>query len=909
MAFKRFGFGAGLMDRDLMGRVDVDSYHRGCSVLENFEVFQTGAIRRRCGSRFVADLGDVPLALGAFRWSDGQISLLVVMRHEVRVYSSVSGVLIFRQAYDAAEGMVRMLQINDLVIILNNKRMPCTLKNIGGIFSLEEIAWKYAPLEGSWDQDFPLSFSAAGLCYVAERWDSFEKGESSGGSSGGGTVDVNHVYHSWDFATYCPNQPEPASGANRVEWIAPKLTYDSGLKRDVYYWYRNVREWGRTESTQIWCYFPSIKILKGQIYKISLPGNWAGNILIEQSSNNANWSAKLTAIGSYEKEFQASDDIYIRFRLLTYSALNWVERPQIIVFDRIVLPDPANEVKWANYRSWKLYPNEIIAVKHKVGEEKSGYWKGLLHDGVSDANLRTTSYSAGTKLRGTPRDGIIGYWTCKKAWTANNNALTTNNLNLYPQHFEPGLGFAWTLVGGAWQLESKNLTSYVKSAVQSSIDGNTWQNHITQIDTTQPSVDITMTGDNGGEPLLMRAVILEHASGLDTGTINKAFVRKNYTMVHYLKIVRINDDGTFNYQLLNHTWMFDVINTWDWDKAAFRHQNGYPSAAAMHAGRLVFAGTEAQPLTLWFSSVDDLFNYRTGTDTADAMTLTVAATQQSNIVWLASSGAALLAGTTTGEIAVRSVKDVLSSATASAEQHSNCGSCPATSVMLTTDAIMFIDRSGIRLRRMSYSLESEFYSARDMTVFASGVLSGGVVGMCWQRAPQPVAWVVPATGINAGKLCGMLYNPDQQISSWFVWDVGAQVMAVACTSTGDAVDPLFYIVERGEKICLETIDWQERGMDGVGGVETSFKATVVTTPLDSVDVFGTKGAVSNLHILMSGVDVEGAELSVGGTWSPCASVTGDGWVKVQGMSNGQYIRQIGIRLATGHGKLLAATLE
>lgn len=908
-AFKRFGFGAGLMDRDLSGRVDVDTYHRGCSVLENFELFQTGAIRRRCGSRFIADLGKMPLTLGAFRWSDGQISLVVVMEHEIRVYSSVSGVLIFKQAYDASGGNVRLMQINDLVIVLNNKRMPCSLKNVGGVFGFEELKWKYAPLEGSWDQDFPLSFSAAGLCYVAETWDSFGKGDGGEPSGGGGTVDVNHVYHSWDFAAYCPNQPEPDPGIlNRVEWISPVAAYDSGLQRDIYYWWRHVREWHNTQSTQIWCYFPSIKILKGQMYKISFPGNWAGNILIEQSSNNADWTPKLTIIGSYENEFQASDDIYIRFRLLGYSALNWVERPQIIVFDRIVMPDPASEVKWANYHGWQLHPNEILAVKHKVGEEKSGYWKGLLQDGVSDANLRTASYSVGTKLRGVPRDGIIGYWVCKKAWRANSNALTTNNLNLYPQYFEPGLEFAWTVVGGAYQLESKNLTSYVKSAVQSSVDGTVWQNHFTQVDTTQPSVDIVMTGDNGGEPLLMRAVILEHASGLDISTINKSFIRKNFSMIHYLKIVRINDDGTFNYQLLNHAWMFDVANTWDWDKAAFRQQNGYPVAAAMHAGRLVFAGTEAQPLTLWFSTVDDLFNFRTGTDTADSMTLTVSATQQSNIVWLASSGAALLAGTTNGEIAIRSVKDILSSATAAAEQHSNCGSCPATSVLLTTDAIMFIDRSGVRLRRMSYSLESEFYTARDMTVFASGVLSGGVRGMCWQRAPQPVAWVIPETGEHASKLCGMLYNPDQQISSWFVWDVGAQILAISCTSTGEAIDPLYYIVVRGEKVCLESLDWQERETDSAGGEESGFKATVITTPLDSLDIFGVKGTVSNLHLLMSGVDLSGAEISTGASWSPVPAISGDGWVQMQGISNGQYIRHIGVRIAAGHGKLLAATL-
>lgn len=106
------------------------------------------------------------------------------------------------------------------------------------------------------------------------------------------------------------------------------------------------------------------------------------------------------------------------------------------------------------------------------------------------------------------------------------------------------------------------------------------------------------------------------------------------------------------------------------------------------------------------------------------MLLTLVSSQQSELVWAASSGTALLCGTTCGEVAVRSIKaDVLSSSSAVAEQHSNCGSFSTSDVLMTTDAIMFVDRSGKRLRRISYSMDSEFYFARDMTVFSYGVLS------------------------------------------------------------------------------------------------------------------------------------------------------------------------------------------
>ena len=63
MKFSRFGFGSGLMSRDLAGRVDVDGVSRACVEMKNFELLQSGAVRRRFGSRWLADLSGRPVAI------------------------------------------------------------------------------------------------------------------------------------------------------------------------------------------------------------------------------------------------------------------------------------------------------------------------------------------------------------------------------------------------------------------------------------------------------------------------------------------------------------------------------------------------------------------------------------------------------------------------------------------------------------------------------------------------------------------------------------------------------------------------------------------------------------------------------------------------------------------------------
>lgn len=73
-------------------------------------------------------------------------------------YFSEDGVKLFRCAYDSNGGIVRMRQINDLVIITNSNRLPVKLTNRGGVYDVAEITWDHYPLEGSFNQSFPLSF-------------------------------------------------------------------------------------------------------------------------------------------------------------------------------------------------------------------------------------------------------------------------------------------------------------------------------------------------------------------------------------------------------------------------------------------------------------------------------------------------------------------------------------------------------------------------------------------------------------------------------------------------------------------------------------------------------------------------------------------------------------------------------
>lgn len=910
MKFSRFGFGSGLMSRDLAGRVDVDGVSRACVEMKNFELLQSGAVRRRFGSRWLADLSGRPVAMQAFRWSNGMLAVVVVLDAELIIFSE-DGVKLFRCAYDSNGGIVRMRQINDLVIITNSNRLPVKLTNRGGVYDVAEITWDHYPLEGSFNQSFPLSFSGVNF-RVADAWDFCERGETGENTlePGEEVVEVDRKTYSFSFGQYVAAHQKYAGVIGGYPcWIYANYESSAGW----YHWQlgRSVHEM----TGDYYNYFPSVTVAGGKTYRFEFPGDWKGVIIIETSiDNGSSWQEKIRLDGITKSvEETVERDTLVRFKFSRYvSSTNWAEQPVIEVFRRMtVTPSEDGDVKRAEYDGKMFCVGDVLAIRHKISERKRYFDVSQHMNGLSAANLKTTSYAVGKKLY-SDISGIRKYWTCVKEWTADSTVASGADLDAWPSYFEPGIEFFRSVVSGEFEFGSVNKSDYNLWAVQTSSDGLRWENMITNVDSYTPNTEVILTGNNDGVPLLMRCVILEHDVNFTVSNMGKKyFKRKRFDLINYAEIVSLRDDGTGQVTLLNDPDMFDVRHCWEWDFFAFRKQNGFPVTCVLHAGRLVFGGTSGQPLTLWFSAVDDYFNFRIGENTSDAMLLTLVSSQQSELVWAASSGTALLCGTTCGEVAVRSIKaDVLSSSSAVAEQHSNCGSFSTSDVLMTTDAIMFVDRSGKRLRRISYSMDSEFYFARDMTVFSYGVLSGGINGMVWQRAPEPVAWVVPESGEYAGKLMGMLYNPDQELASWFCWDFGGDVVGLACTATGRAVDELFLAVQRDGEVMLEKMDWETRDYDCVGKKSVPFTAVLRTTQMDLPEFSGMKTVTPKVSVLMDEVDLTGAKCGCGsGSMQLFPVSEGNGWVNVVAPTDGQYKRALELSIARGHGLILAGAIS
>ena len=79
--------------------------------------------------------------------------------------------------------------------------------------------------------------------------------------------------------------------------------------------------------------------------------------------------------------------------------------------------------------------------------------------------------------------------------------------------------------------------------------------------------------------------------------------------------------------------------------------NNYPAVVSFFEQRLVFANTNLNPQTLWFSKSNEYENFTTGTNADDAMIFTIASNQVNSIRYLSASRS-LIVGTVGGEFLV-----------------------------------------------------------------------------------------------------------------------------------------------------------------------------------------------------------------------------------------------------------------
>ena len=204
----------------------------------------------------------------------------------------------------------------------------------------------------------------------------------------------------------------------------------------------------------------------------------------------------------------------------------------------------------------------------------------------------------------------------------------------------------------------------------------------------------------------------------------------------------------------------------DFALGSFSDTTGYPACVTFFEQRLVFAGTTAQPQTLFFSrsadyeNFDDQYHETVADD--DAIVYTIASNQVNAIRFLTATRT-LIIGTAGGEFAVNGagVGEAITPTNILINKQSNHGAANVDGIAVG-NATLFLQRAKRKIRELAYNFDVDGYTAPDLTILAEHITESGIIQMAYQEEPNSIVWCVRTDG----QLLGFTYQREQQVTAW-----------------------------------------------------------------------------------------------------------------------------------------------
>jgi len=250
------------------------------------------------------------------------------------------------------------------------------------------------------------------------------------------------------------------------------------------------------------------------------------------------------------------------------------------------------------------------------------------------------------------------------------------------------------------------------------------------------------------------------------------------------------------------TYVYSSVNitTTKWYLGAFSDTTGHPACVSFFEQRLVFAGTNTEPQTLYFSKSGDYENFAAGTVADDAMIYTIASNQVNRIRYLKSQRT-LVVGTTGGEFTVSAdgTDAAVTPTNVTIKKQSSYGTADVDA-LTAGNAIIFLQRAKRKIRELAYNFDSDGYVAPDLTILNDDITNSGINEFCYQQEPTSILWCVRDDGI----LAGLTYQRSENVVAWHRQKLGGTfgttgygiVESVASISGTLDEDELWIIVKR-----------------------------------------------------------------------------------------------------------------
>lgn len=200
---------------------------------------------------------------------------------------------------------------------------------------------------------------------------------------------------------------------------------------------------------------------------------------------------------------------------------------------------------------------------------------------------------------------------------------------------------------------------------------------------------------------------------------------------------------------------------WSLESSVWGGANGYPRAVTLHEQRLIAAGSDGFPQTIWGSKTGVYLDFTQGTADDDGFSFKIASNQVNPITHLGQIKQMLVL-TYGGEFSVEGgVEKPVTPTNVQVKSQSAYG-CNAVRPARIGNELLFVQRSGRKVRAMSYQWNADAFGSPDLTVLAQHITETGIVDMAYQQEPDSILWCVRADGV----LVSLTVEREQDVVGW-----------------------------------------------------------------------------------------------------------------------------------------------
>ena len=343
--------------------------------------------------------------------------------------------------------------------------------------------------------------------------------------------------------------------------------------------------------------------------------------------------------------------------------------------------------------------------------------------------------------------------------------------------------------GKTWRLITRGNWGGTVQVEKSTDGGTTWKLIRAFSSTYSSSIGDFNANTYGDvdEPCLVRV----RCTAYSGGTCGADLTADGYDHVGIVKITGVTSSKVATATVIED--LGATTATWDWSEGSWSNYRGWPRAVTFFQDRLVFAGTDSEPQTVWMTKTSNYVDFgRTDPIVdSDGISINLPARKMNGIKSMTVLSD-LMPMTTATEWSIGSGSGAAVTPTSIQVNCQGYGGCSDVDPVIVGNRILYFQPFGAILRDMGYTLDSNGYSSDDISVMASHFFDGhSIIDMAFQQEPDRLLWCVR----EDGTLLSLTYMREQEVFAWCEHNTEGYFESV-CSIPGDGYNEVWFVVKR-----------------------------------------------------------------------------------------------------------------